>query len=371
MIVQISAAVSADGYLDDNTPQRLVLSHPSDWEAVRRLRARFDAILVGAETVRRDNPALVTRDETLRSERLQRGQAPDPVKATVSRSGNLDPRSRFFTEGEGEKIVFVANDTPREKTDQLERVATVIRAGDTITAQRIAELLEKRGIGSLLVEGGSHILTLFLSEGVADYLRLAVAPFFVGDPSAPRLVGNGPFPFDGQRRMEVLSVAQAGDMSVTEYALNRQAADLARLEQTIELAARCPRSDTAYSVGAVIVTRDGRSFTGYSRETAPNNHAEEEAVLKAVAAGAPLEEATIYSSMEPCSDRKSKPLSCSALIIRHRMARVVFAAHEPDHFVRCSGERLLRDAGIEVSVVGSLAADALRVNGHIPGIIPA
>ena len=62
MRVILSAAVTADGYLDDNGPGRLVISTPGDWAAVLRLRAGCDAILVGAETVRRDNPALSLRD---------------------------------------------------------------------------------------------------------------------------------------------------------------------------------------------------------------------------------------------------------------------------------------------------------------------
>ena len=62
MRVTLSFATTADGYLDDNTPERLILSTPGDWEAVLQLRAAHDAILVGAETLRRDNPALLLRD---------------------------------------------------------------------------------------------------------------------------------------------------------------------------------------------------------------------------------------------------------------------------------------------------------------------
>ena len=73
MIVQASVAVSVDGYIDDLSDRRLVLSHAADWEEVRSLRAESDAILVGAETIRRDNPALVIRDERLRELRAERG----------------------------------------------------------------------------------------------------------------------------------------------------------------------------------------------------------------------------------------------------------------------------------------------------------
>ena len=209
------------------------------------------------------------------------------------------------------------------------------------------------------------MLTLFLSENRIDYLRVAVAPFFVGEPSAPRMTIGAKFPFDKDRRMTVLDVKKVGDMTVTDYALGQQATDRTRLLQAIGLSLKCPPSDKAYSVGAVLVTRDGQVFTGYSRETARDNHAEEEAILKAEQAGATLEGATIYSSMEPCSTRRSKPRSCSALIIDRRMKRVVFAVREPDRFVRCRGEQSLRDAGIEVCVLESLAKQALEANAHI------
>ena len=137
-------------------------------------------------------------------------------------------------------------------------------------------------------------------------------------------------------------------MSVAIYALKASTEDYARMEQAITLAAQCPPSKGAYSVGAVIVTEDGQVFTGYSRETAPTNHAEEEAILKAIRAGSRLTGATVYSSMEPCTTRKSKPASCSELIILHRMKRVVFAAYEPPTFVTCLGETVLRQAGDRV-----------------------
>lgn len=125
------------------------------------------------------------------------------------------------------------------------------------------------------------MLTLFLSANRIDYLRVAVAPFFVGEPSAPRMTIGAKFPFDKDRRMTVLDVKKVGDMTVTDYALGQQATDRTRLLQAIGLSLKCPPSDKAYSVGAVLVTRDGQVFTGYSRETAPDNHAEEEAILKA------------------------------------------------------------------------------------------
>ncbi len=165
--------------------------------------------------------------------------------------------------------------------------------------------------------------------------------------------------------MHLVRTESVGDMAVAVYALKASDEDYRLMWQAIALTAQCPHSTSAYAVGAIIVTRKGEIFTGYSRETSPINHAEEEAILKAEHAGCSLEGATIYSSMEPCTTRNSKPTSCSELIIRHRMGRVVFAAYEPPTFVTCHGEERLRNAGIEVTILNDLSKEALTANRHI------
>lgn len=367
MLIQLSVATSADGYIDDCSRERLVLSHPDDWAEVYRLRAEFDAILVGAETVRRDNPSLRLKDNALQQLRIGQGKSPEPTKIVLSRSGNLDPDSRFFTTGSGEKTVIVESGADPQRIASLQNVASIYVVEPPITVRSVTDILSKKGIKSLFVEGGSRTLTFFLKNGEADLLRVAVAPFFVGESQAPRMTcgSTGGFRFDKSRRMHVLQVRQVGDMSVTDYALTQSGIDYFRLRQAIAEASKCPKSDTAYSVGAVIVAANGKVFTGFSRETAPNNHAEEEAILKAEKAAVSLQDAVMYSSMEPCSTRKSKPLSCSELIIRHKMKRVVFAAYEPDRFVQCCGANRLQKAGIDVLVLSDLSAEALAPNAHI------
>jgi pyrimidine deaminase RibD-like protein len=118
------------------------------------------------------------------------------------------------------------------------------------------------------------------------------------------------------------------------------------LEQAIALAALAPPSDTAFAVGCVIVDAGVVIATGYSRELGPHWHAEEVAFSKA--AGISLKSATLYSSLEPCSTRKSRPVSCTQLIIEAGIPRVVFALREPPTFVDCCGAELLAAAGIEV-----------------------
>ena len=135
-----------------------------------------------------------------------------------------------------------------------------------------------------------------------------------------------------------------------------------------ELAWRCPPSGNAYSVGAVIVGADGAEVSrGYSREGGdPVVHAEESA-LGMLAAGDPrLAGATIYSTLEPCSQRKSRPRSCTQLIIESGIRRVVIAWREPSLFVAdCQGVELLAQAGLAVVELPSLTAEAAAPNRHL------
>ncbi|MDE7069013.1 MAG: dihydrofolate reductase family protein [Alistipes sp.] len=357
MRVIVSVALSADGCLDDCTSRRLMLSTPEDWAEVHRLRAGCDAILVGAETVRRDNPSLLTSDEALCRLRLGQGLGANPLKVTLSRSCRLPADSRFFG-GDAEKIVF----TQGEASEALRSVATVIRSDEEISAALIVTELEKRGVKRLLVEGGAQVLRMFFAENMVDEFRLAVNPAVrVDDPRAPR-------PEIGEEYLRCpCTRSDAGGMQVAAYTLREERGeeDLHWLRVAVDESRRCVPCATSYCVGAVVVTEDGRAFRGYTHETSATGHAEQEAVRKALAAGAELRGATIYSSMEPCSTRKSEPESCSELILRHGFRRAVFVVYEPDCFVCCRGALNLRRGGVEVRADDRLAVEVRAINGHL------
>ncbi len=358
MQIILSTAVSADGYLDNFGEKRLILSSPEDWRAVYALRAGCDAILVGAETVRRDNPSLVIHDAKLRKKRVTEGRSADIMKVTVSGSGKLDPTLKFFTEGEGEKVVF----THGTVCCKLSEVATVISRPE-LNATVILNQLRKMGVGKLLVEGGSSVLSMFLRERSWDEFRLAVAPVFVGDGRAPRLVLDGDYP-----PMSLTKTERLGQTAVMHFENRSQyRVDCNYIMHAMDNSRRSPAAEVRYRVGAVLVTSDGREFDGYTGESAPENHAEEEAVAKALLAKADLKGATMYTTIEPCTKRNTKCSSCTDLIILHGIGRVVFALREPDLFVRCEGVRRLIDAGIEVNEISDFAPDVIRINSHVLG----
>lgn len=137
------------------------------------------------------------------------------------------------------------------------------------------------------------------------------------------------------------------------------------LLRAIEISELSTPVATAFRVGAVVVTPRGEVFEGYTHESSPTNHAEEEAIDKALAAGVTLAGSTIYASMEPCSTRASKPRSCSRLIIEHGFKKVVFAYKEPPLFVQCTGAQALAAAGVEVLHLPEFSHRVREINEHL------
>ncbi len=138
----------------------------------------------------------------------------------------------------------------------------------------------------------------------------------------------------------------------------------------VSLARRCPPSATAFSVGAVIVDAAGAELSrGFSREAGdPAVHAEEAALSKLSPGDPRLAGATVYSTLEPCSQRTSRPRTCTELIIAAGLARVVIAWREPALFVAdCQGYELLSQAGVTVDELPAFAADAAAPNRHLVG----
>lgn len=225
--VLLSVAASVDGYIDDATERRLLLSNDADLDRVDEVRAGCDAILVGANTIRRDDPKLLVRSAARREQRTARGLPASPAKVTLTSAGDLDPGARFFTTGEGPAIVYCAAPAMGKARARLGGVAaaTVVDAGDPLDLRRVLADLAARDVHRLMVEGGGGVHTQLLAAGLADELHLVIAPFFVGDPTAPRFVGDAAFPHGSANRMHLAEVRRIGDVVLLRYLLDGTAED--------------------------------------------------------------------------------------------------------------------------------------------------
>jgi 5-amino-6-(5-phosphoribosylamino)uracil reductase len=220
----LSCSMSIDGYIG-NGASRLLLSNEADFDRVDAVRASCDAILVGAATVRIDNPRLLVRSQARRDERAARGLAASPMKVTVTRRAELDARADFFAVGDAERIVYCARPRVADARKRLGPVATVVDGGDTVEMGALSTDLAARGVDRLMVEGGATVHTQFLTEDLVDELQLVVAPVFVGDSEAARFVRDGSFPWNTGRRAALVDVRKIGDVVLLRYALSSRFQD--------------------------------------------------------------------------------------------------------------------------------------------------
>ncbi|MBO7937694.1 dihydrofolate reductase family protein [Streptomyces sp. S9] len=369
--VLLSAAVSLDGFLDDTTSERLLLSGPADFDRVDAVRASVDAILIGAGTIRADNPRLLVNSPDRRAARVTEGRPEYPLKVTVSGSGELDPEARFWHSG-GDKVVYTT-EKGAARARALGIAADVVPLGAELDWRRLlTHLHDERGVRRLMVEGGGTVHSQLLQQGLADELQLVLAPLFVGDADAPRLFGPGAYQGG---RLRLTETRRIEDVVLMRYEPTAPgtgdlpaAADRHWLALACELAAQCPPSDTAFSVGAVVVAADGTELArGHSREGGDlQAHAEEAALAKLDPADPRLAGATVYSSLEPCAVRASRPTPCARLVLDAGVRRVVTAWREPDTFVEnADGSGLLTAHGVDVVVLPEYAERAQNPNRHL------
>lgn len=214
--VLLSVAASIDGYTDDTNPDRLLLSNAEDFDRVDQVRAESDAILIGAETIRVDNPRLIVKSTERRAERTAHGKPEYPIKITVTRTGNLAPESRFWHHG-GEKVVYTVDTAQALLKERLDGLAEIVSLGSRVDFSALLDDLGRRGVQQLVVEGGGSIHTAFLSAGLVDEIHLAIAPLVVGDRDAPRFLHPTQYVQSSTSRMHLAEARVIGDVVLLRY----------------------------------------------------------------------------------------------------------------------------------------------------------
>ncbi|MFD4483236.1 RibD family protein [Streptomyces sp. NPDC058471] len=220
--VLLSAAMSVDGHLDDTSSARLLLSNAEDFDRVDQVRADCDAILIGATTMRRDNPRLLVNSEARRAQRVADGKPEYPLKVTVTASGDLSPDLKFWHHG-GEKLVFTVDSAADKVRATLDGLADVVSVGPELDWGLVLDELGRRGVQRLMVEGGGTIHTQLMAQDLADEVHLAIAPLLVGQSAAPSFLGAADYPGGPVARMKVLEARPIGDVVFVRYAPKERA----------------------------------------------------------------------------------------------------------------------------------------------------
>jgi len=382
--VILKCAVSIDGYIDDESSARLILSDTKDFDMVDEVRSTCDAILLGSEAIRKDNPSLLIKSEERRKKRLLNGLPENPMKVTITSSGKVTKDLNFFKAGDSRKVVYCtkgAYENLRKDLSGLSEIVPSPSENDVVDLRFILHDLKQKGINKLMIEGGAKISTQFLSEGLVDEMQISIAPFFVGEANATKFLESSIYPHDKKNRMRLESVQMVGDMALLTYHLKKYLDDVSQLEdisqneidlrfmeKAVRLSELCCKSHTAYSVGAILVDENNNIIAqGYSREVEGNMHAEEIVINKAINSGIGLKDSTIYSTIEPCGLRLSGKKCCADRIIENQIKRVVFCMKEPNTLVNNpTGEKKLKKSGIHVDIINDFKNRVLLINEHIP-----
>ncbi len=162
-------AQSLDGRIAMASGASHWISGQEDIVHTHRLRALFDAVVVGAGTVRADDPQLTTRE----------CEGPSPVRVVLDTDRRLDARYRVFCEPP-ETLLLCARDAGGEDRIGLAPVVRLPRAREGLDIAAVLAALVARGLRRVFVEGGGITVSRFLAAGALDRLHVTIAPLLIG-----------------------------------------------------------------------------------------------------------------------------------------------------------------------------------------------
>jgi len=170
--------MSADGKIALRTRRQTRISNEEDKKRVHKLRNSSDAILVGVETVIGDNPKLTVNPKYVKRPRR-------PLRIVLDSKGRT-PKNALVLDGTS-KTLIVTN----EKCKKIFPNAATARCGkQEVDLKKLMRILEKKGVGTLLVEGGSRVIWSFLRSKIADEVNIFVGSMVIGGDKSPTPAGG-------------------------------------------------------------------------------------------------------------------------------------------------------------------------------------
>lgn len=206
----LSAAVSLDGKIATKTGDSEISSR-QDKIRVHRLRARSDAILVGKNTVKKDDPLLTVR--------YAKGKNPTRVildsRAEISTSSKIIKTSQLIP-----TIIAVSKKAPKKNLSNLAKYPVrIITAGkDKVEIKKLLKILYKQGIRIIILEGGGTTNWDFVSKGLVDEVVVTISPCLVGGIAATTLVeGTGFAKIANSMKLKLRKAVRHGGEIVLHY----------------------------------------------------------------------------------------------------------------------------------------------------------
>jgi 2,5-diamino-6-(ribosylamino)-4(3H)-pyrimidinone 5'-phosphate reductase len=221
--VFINMAMTVDGKITSARREYPKFTTRFDRKSMDRLRAQADALLVGAGTMRADNPSLAVRDPEMRQYRQRLGLPAGLIRVLVTASAKLPGDSRFFGEDDdAPRIIATVEAAPANDVAALEKQAEIWRVGRRrVDLAELLRRLHERGVRRLLCEGGGRLNWQLFRDDLVDELFVTVAPSLLGGRDAPTLLEGEGFAMADQRRLRLIDMHREGDELYCRYAVVR------------------------------------------------------------------------------------------------------------------------------------------------------
>lgn len=208
MIIRVNMATSLDGKIAPASREKFRLGTSVDVHRMEELREWADVIVVGAGTLRAEDPPFKLKDREASRRRVSEGRPEHPAVAVISGSLNLAGRRTFDAPG---RHLIVTHENSPEPASELSNRAEIWRVGrDRVDVVALVDRFSEVGFERILVEGGGEVAAGFFEHNLVDELFLTLTPWLMGGDDAPGLA-NADRLFEMPPRFELVSVEETSE----------------------------------------------------------------------------------------------------------------------------------------------------------------
>jgi len=216
--IALNFAMSIDGKISTKQRNRLRFSSKEDWKLMDEIRANADAVLIGANTIRSEDPPFRIRSKKWIGKRLLEGKTAQPISIILSNSLDLPINGRYFKERKLDRIIFTTQTASKEKLKSVSPFAEIIQTeGNKVDLNDLCRILFQRNIHKLVVEGGGEVNMAFFNAGLVDEIYMTLCPVIIGGREAPTPVDGVGFTADNIIHFELMETRKIGHEIFQRY----------------------------------------------------------------------------------------------------------------------------------------------------------
>lgn len=219
-LVFINMAMTADGKIVTSNKKISNLGSSCDFERLLKIRSFADAILCGAATLNSGPITLGNGSAFWTEQRLARGMSKAPTRVLVTGSGSLRLDAEVFKRGDAPILVLTTERASQERIKKYRELSedVYVQDSDHLNWPEALNWLSRRGVSSLLCEGGGELNAGLIERGLVDGLFLTICPWIAGGSKASTLFeGSGIVPLCGSMKLELLQGEMIGEEWMTTW----------------------------------------------------------------------------------------------------------------------------------------------------------